>query len=127
MIDSKGKIISTKGEKGMKELKISKEAVLEAAEKCSNAKEVLKVLFPSVFKVNFLHRGTLKQASNIINQAFSFSYEGDIPPDETQERADYLLARFLYEAHPGDGRDPAFDSFSERILAKYPKNMGGKK
>ena len=34
----------------MKELKISKEAVLEASETCPDAKEVLKALFPDVFK-----------------------------------------------------------------------------
>lgn len=34
----------------MKELKISKEAVLEASKKCPDAKEVLKALFPDVFK-----------------------------------------------------------------------------
>lgn len=33
----------------MSELKVSKEKVLEAASKCSNAKEILKTLFPEVF------------------------------------------------------------------------------
>ena len=33
-----------------KELKITKEKVLEASESCPDAKEVLKTLFPSVFK-----------------------------------------------------------------------------
>lgn len=46
-----GKVVSSrKGGKDMKELKISKEAVLEASKKCPDAKEVLKVLFPGVFK-----------------------------------------------------------------------------
>ena len=34
----------------MSELKITKERVLEAAESCGDAKEVLKKLFPEVFK-----------------------------------------------------------------------------
>ena len=34
----------------MKELKISKEKVLEASKQCPNAKVVLKLLFPDVFE-----------------------------------------------------------------------------
>ena len=33
----------------MNELKITKERVLEAAEKCSDAKQILKTLFPEAF------------------------------------------------------------------------------
>lgn len=36
------------------ELKITKEKVLEAAAKCSQAKETLKTLFPEVFEQNVL-------------------------------------------------------------------------
>jgi mRNA-degrading endonuclease HigB of HigAB toxin-antitoxin module len=37
----------------MNELKITKEKVIDAANKCSSAKEVLKTLFPEVFKTEF--------------------------------------------------------------------------
>lgn len=43
-----------KREDDMKELKISKEAVLEASKKCPDAKEVLKALFPDVFKEEWI-------------------------------------------------------------------------
>jgi hypothetical protein len=42
----------------MEELKITKEKVLEAANKCSTAKETLKVLFPEVFKEKTYKIGT---------------------------------------------------------------------
>lgn len=37
----------------MEELKISREKVIEAAGKCSTAKEILKTLFPEVFESKF--------------------------------------------------------------------------
>ena len=39
-----------KKEKGMSEIKITKERILEAAKGCSQAKPTLKTLFPEVFK-----------------------------------------------------------------------------
>lgn len=44
------------------ELKISKERILEAAAKCSTAKQTLEVLFPEVFKDGAADRTAFKQS-----------------------------------------------------------------
>lgn len=53
------------------ELKVTKDAVLKAAESCSTAKSVLKTLFPDVFgenfrKFNYKERGSLNWNDSII-------------------------------------------------------------
>ncbi len=55
------------------ELKISEEAVLEASEKCSDAKKVLKVLFPSAFKKK---SKDITEELTLQTQSFHHSTEG---------------------------------------------------
>ena len=113
MIDINGKIVSSKKSK---ELKISKEAVLEASKTCPDAKEVLKALFPDVFEEKFPSARQYEFVKNIIGLAYDFVYVQD---GDVQEKADYLLAQILYSAYPGD-TVVEFDEFHKRVFKKYP-------
>lgn len=71
----------------MNELKITKERILEAASKCSVAKETLKTLFPEAFQENVtiiespkngrwtIGLGYADMQSNYIPLVFSYSHE----------------------------------------------------
>jgi len=60
---------------GKMELEITKEKVLKAAEKCSEAKEVLKTLFPEIFADKYFDLSKLKPLDFIDfeGQIFTFS------------------------------------------------------
>lgn len=90
-------------EDDMEELKISKEKVLEAANTCSTAKEVMKVLFPEVFKDKeaFTAEG-LDQLKTIIQMHKFVPYE-------------------IYTKIPGRGLEEKANSISDLIYRTWCK------
>lgn len=97
----------------MKELKISEEAVLAASEKCPDAKEVLKALFPDVFKGKFPTKKEKTEADEIVKMVdnFRLNQNGNI-------RAEYIVGRILFEAYP-PGKDKRLEGFENDMIKKY--------
>ena len=66
----------------MQELKIDKARVLSAADKCSSAKEVLKYLFPEVFKKDWRDIKTFEDACDVLGFKTNAIFHGNDSQDE---------------------------------------------
>ena len=73
----------------------TKESIRKAAEKCPEAKEVLKELFPSVFSKKIDFKENL--ADNIIKDLVVYSgvNDDDCDRDEWMPREQYIMARIF--------------------------------
>lgn len=86
----------------MENLTITKEKVLEAASKCSTAKETLKVLFPEVFETEdnnaFIRKFeyTPQSLKEFIIEAFGGGYILDILMSSTPEDRSDLRGRAIF-------------------------------
>ena len=78
----------------MTELKITSERVLAAAKKCSEAKEVLKELFPEAFEKDIegmLKQGEKKRLIEFVDMELSYDVFKKIEGDDREEKAITIL------------------------------------
>lgn len=82
----------------MEELKITKERILEAASRCSQAKQTLEVLFPEAFnkpidEMEVYIKKAIEPLSKFINSTIEFDYKlwQRIPGNVSLEKADWIM------------------------------------
>lgn len=79
----------------MKELKITKEKVLKASETCSDAKVVLRELFPEVFKVEKLPEKFKEEVEPFLEKLERLVYEVAEDNDAMEARTEWIVGKFL--------------------------------
>lgn len=98
-------------------LKITKESVLRAAKKCSQAKDILCELFPEVFEKSINYKD--QELLGIILRTKSYSGYIDCEEEEWLPRERYLLANILQRGIRAVVFEELSDLGPENFCKKY--------
>ena len=101
------------------ELKITKEAVLNAAKECPDAADVLKKLFPKIFTAEIDYKEV--EADHIIRALNEYSgyRETNTPRAQYMARERYVMARIFYHGIRTDVVDEIEDLGPRKLYRKY--------